>query len=263
MRLIGDGEVQLESMTQLLGSWYPRGRYGSKGQDGFKKTGKRNDILLATKFGLAHDHGSGRLVKVDPKYVYEVFNKPLSRLGVDFIGLHYLHQSIPTPLSRLIEHTRDESIGLLKTARELGVKIIKYSPLGRGLIASRYISQSQSPDDFEDGDSCKYIPGYSKENPPPDILKLTDDLKEISKKYGTTAGQVALAWVLAQGEGAIPIPGTTRLANLKENVEVGKVELSPEDVQAVREVVDNANTAQSGRYPEAYVKSLFADAALP
>ena len=109
-------------------------------------------------------------------------------------------------------------------------------------------------------------------------------MKEIGKKYNATAGQIALAWVLAQGEDVIPIPGTTRLAvrpesrsgqlriiaettkklqNLKENVGAGKIKLSPEDAQAVREVADKANAAQGDRYPEAYMKSLFADTPLP
>ncbi|KAF9643047.1 Aldo/keto reductase, partial [Thelephora ganbajun] len=103
---------------------------------------------------------------------------------------------------------------------------------------------------------------YLKENFP-NILKLVDSLKEISKKYNATTGQIALAWLLAQGEDIIPIPGTTQLLNLKENVEAGKVKLSPEDVQAVREVADKANAAQGDRYPEAYVNSLFADTPLP
>ena len=141
----------------------------------------------------------------------------------------------------------------------------------------------KSPDDFEDGDFRKQIARYSKENFP-NILKLADGLKEIGKKYNATAGQIALAWVLAQGEDVIPIPGTTRLAvrpvsspvqpriivetekplqNLKENMDAGKIKLSQEDAQAVREVADAANAAQGDRYLEVYMKSLFADTPLP
>ena len=140
----------------------------------------------------------------------------------------------------------------------------------------------KSPDDFEDGDFRKDIPRYSKENFP-NILKLADGLKEIGKKYNVTAGQIALAWVLAQGEDVIPIPGTTRLPvsprlrsgqrriaaetgnfsqNLKENMAAGMIKLSPEDAQAVREVADTANAAQGDRYPEAFAKLLFADTPL-
>ncbi|KAF9644449.1 Aldo/keto reductase [Thelephora ganbajun] len=269
----------------------------------FKKTGKRNDIFLATKFGFAHGE-PGRLVKADPEYVPEAFNKSLSRLGVDYVDIYYLHRADPTvpiehtvaemaklvkagkvkhlglsevsastlrrayavhPISAVqVEYSpftldiEDESIGLLKAARELGVKIVAYSPLGRGLITGRY----KSPDDFEDGDFRKCIPRYSKENFP-NILKVADGLEEIGDKYNATAGQIALGWLLAQGEDVIPIPGTTRLSNLKENIEAGKIRLSPEDVQAVREVVDKANATQGDRYPEDYLNSLFVDTPLP
>jgi len=269
----------------------------------FKKTGKRDEIFLATKFGLGHGEPD-RVVKGDPEYVHKAFNKSLSRLGVDYIDLYYLHRADPTipiehtvaemaklvkagkvkylglseisastlrrahaihPISAIqVEYSpftldiEDETIGLLKTARELGVKIIAYSPLGRGLITGRY----KSPDDFEEGDYRKIIPRYSKENFP-NILKLADGLKEIGKRYNATAGQVALAWLLAQGKDVIPIPGTTRLPNLKENMGAGKIKLSPEDVEAVREVADKANAAQGERYPEAYMNLLFADTPLP
>jgi len=269
----------------------------------FKKTGKRDEIFLATKFGAAHGE-PGRVIKADPEYVHEAFNKSLSRLGVDYVDLYYLHRADPTvpiehtvaemaklvkagkvkhiglceisvstlrraqaihPISAIqVEYSpftldiEDEAIGLLKVARELGIKIVAYSPLGRGLITGRY----KSPDDFEEGDFRKYIARYSKENFP-NILKLADGLKEIGKKYNATAGQIALAWVLAQGQDVIPIPGTTRLSNLKENVDAGKIRLSQEDAQAVREVADKANAAQGDRYPEIYMKSLYVETPLP
>jgi len=275
---------------ELIGKW-------------FKKTGKRDEIFLATKFGLGHGEPD-RDVKADPEYVREAFNRSLSRLGVDCVDLYYLHRADRTvpiehtvaemaklvkagklkhlglseissstlrrahaihPISAVeVEYSpftldiEDETIGLLKTARELGVKIVAYSPLGRGLLTGRY----KSPDDFEEGDFRKYIARYSKENFP-NILKLADGLKEIGKKYNATAGQIALAWVLAQGEDVIPIPGTTKLQNLKENMDAGKIKLSPEDVLAVREVADKADAAQGNRYPEPYMQTLFADTPLP
>ena len=89
-------------------------------------------------------------------------------------------------------------------------------------------------------------------------------MHEIGKKHNATTGQIALAWVLAQGEDIIPIPGTTKLSvNLKENVEAGKIRLSPEDARAVREVADKANATQGDRYPEVYLEPLFADTPLP
>ena len=161
----------------------------------------------------------------------------LSRAGkLKYLGLseisastlrraHAIHPiaAIEVEYSPFTLDIEDDTIGLLKTARELGVKIVAYSPLGRGLITGRYVSQSpndirtfplnsqqKSPDDFEEGDFRRYIARYSKENFP-NILKLADGLKEIGKKYNATAGQIALAWVLAQGEDVIPIPGTTKL----------------------------------------------------
>jgi len=109
-------------------------------------------------------------------------------------------------------------------------------------------------------------------------------LKEIGRKYNATAGQIALAWVLAQGGDVIPIPGTTKLPvsriprsgqsrtiakmvktlqNLKENMDAGKIKISPEDAQAVREVADKADAANGDRYPEALARLLFADTPLP
>ncbi len=122
----------------------------------------------------------------------------------------------------------DEKIGLLKTARELGVTVIAYSPLGRGLITGRYVrsphplfvecsvliswtSLQRSPDDLAPDDWRRSVPRYSKENFP-NIVKLADSLGALGKKYNATAGQVALAWLLAQGDDIIPIPGTTKIA---------------------------------------------------
>ncbi|KAJ6517517.1 Aldo keto reductase [Mycena vitilis] len=217
---------------ELIGKW-------------FKRTGKRDDIFLCTKFGFTPSYA----INGTPEYVKTAAESSLKKLGVDHIDLYYLHRAdVKTP----IEHTvaamaefvkagkvkhlglsevsadtlrrahavhpiaavqveyspfthdiEDPKIGLLTTARELGVKIVAYSPLGRGLLTGQY----NSPDDFEDGD---FRPRYSAANFP-NILKLADGLKAIGAKYNdATAGQVALAWVLAQGDDVIPIPGTTK-----------------------------------------------------
>lgn len=100
----------------------------------------------------------------------------------------------------------DPKIALLAKARELGVQVVAYSPLGRGMLTGQY----NSPDDFEEGDFRRMVPRYSKENFPK-ILKLANGLKVIGEKHGATAGQVSLAWLLAQGEDIIPIPGTTKI----------------------------------------------------
>ncbi|KAI0072151.1 Aldo/keto reductase [Panus rudis PR-1116 ss-1] len=263
----------------------------------FKKTGKRNEIFLATKFGLGANI-PGRVVRADPEYVHEAFNKSLSRLGVDHVDLYYLHRPDPTvpieltvgamaelvkagkvkyiglsecsadtlrrahavhPISALqVEYSpftldiEDEKIGLLKAARELGVTLIAYSPLGRGILTGRY----KSPEDFDADDFRRIIPRYSKENFP-NILKLVDGLKVIGERHKATAGQVALAWVLAQGEDVIPIPGTTRIENLKENLGALDVKLSPEEVLEIRQIANKAGAAQGDRYPPAMMQVLY------
>jgi aryl-alcohol dehydrogenase-like predicted oxidoreductase len=108
-----------------------------------------------------------------------------------------------SPFTLDIEH---ENNAVLKTARELGVAVIAYSPLGRGLLTGRF----KSPDDFKEDDLRRMLPRYSKENFPK-VLQIVDGLAEIGKKHNATAGQIALAWVLAQGKDIIPIPGNKKV----------------------------------------------------
>ncbi|KAJ6546173.1 NADP-dependent oxidoreductase domain-containing protein [Mycena vulgaris] len=269
---------------ELIGKW-------------FKRTGKRADIFLATKFGFMPD------LSVDgrPAHVREAAEASLAKLGVETIDLYYLHRAdVKTP----IEHTvsamaelvkegkvkylglsevsastlrrahavhpisalqveyspftldiEDPKIDLLNTARELGVQIVAYSPLGRGLLTGQF----KSPDDFDDTDFRKHIARYNATNFP-NILKLADGLKSIGAKYGgATGGQVALAWLLAQGDDIIPIPGTKKIKYLQENIAAGGVKLSAEDVQAVRDVATKADAAQGERYPPAMVAQMFVE----
>jgi len=148
----------------------------------------------------------------------------------------------------------DEKLALLKTARELGVTIVAYSPLGRGLITGQY----KSVDDFDDDDFRKAIPRYNKENFPK-ILQLADGLKKVGEKYKASAGQVALAWLLAQGDDIIPIPGTTKIHRLEENLGAVKVPLSPADLKEVRAEAERADDQQGDRYPAGMAEMLFAD----
>ncbi|KZP07717.1 Aldo/keto reductase [Athelia psychrophila] len=139
----------------------------------------------------------------------------------------------------------DPKVALLQTARELGVTIIAYSPLGRGLLTGRY----KSPDDFGEGDFRRLIPRYSHENFP-NILKLAAGLKDIGTQHGATAGQVSLAWLLAQGDDVIPIPGTSSIKYLQENLGAAKIQLTPEDLLEVRKVAEIADGAQGrSHYP--------------
>ncbi|OCH91135.1 Aldo/keto reductase [Obba rivulosa] len=280
--------------------WDTADRYGDSEDllgEWFKRTGKRNDIFLATKFGLGYP---GRVVNGEPSYAHEAINNSLKRLGVDHVDLWYLHRPDPTvpieltvgamaeevkagkvkylglsecsadtlrrahavhPITALqVEYSpftldiEDPNIGLLNVARELGITIVAYSPLGRGLLTGKY----KSPDDFEEGDFRRSVARYSHENFP-NILKIVDGLKEIGARHGATPGQVALSWLFAQGDDVIPIPGTTRVSALKENVDALKVKLSPEEIKQVRELVAKADAAQGPRYPPGMHEVLFAD----
>lgn len=269
---------------ELIGRW-------------FKRSGKRDDIFLATKFGLASGKG---VVCGEPEYVHQAFAKSISRLGVDHVDLYYLHRPDPQvpieltvgamaqlvkagkvkylglsecssntlrrahavhPIAALqVEYSpftldiENPKVGLMKTARELGITIIAYSPLGRGLLTGRF----HSPDDFEENDFRRTVPRYSKENFP-NILKLVDGLKAVGDRHNATAAQVSLAWVLAQGEDVIPIAGTTKVKNLKENLGALHVKLSPDEVEEIRGLVDKVHAAQGSRYDPALAAILFAD----
>ncbi|KAI0664869.1 Aldo/keto reductase [Cubamyces menziesii] len=274
---------------ELIGKW-------------FKRTGKRDEIFLATKFGIVGESESdpGRTINGTPEYAVQALEASLKRLGTDYIDLWYLHRADPQVpielsvramaeqvkagnvkyigLSEVSEQTlrrahavhpisaveveyspftldiEDPKVGLLKAARELGVTIVAYSPLGRGLITGRYTS----PDDFEEGDFRRQVPRYSKENFP-NILKLVDGLKKIGAKYNATPGQIALAWLLAQGEDVIPIPGTTKIPNLKENLDAANIKLTPEDIQEVRRIANEADASNGPRYPPRLYAVLFAN----
>lgn len=144
-----------------------------------------------------------------------------------------------------------EQIGLLRTCRELGVAVVAYSPIGRGIFSGTL----RSPDDFEEGDFRRYAPRFSAENFPKN-LKLVDQLSGIAKKKGVTPTQLVLAWLLAQGEDIFPIPGTTKLNRLKENVGSLTVELSKDEEQEIRKACEAAEVG-GGRYPEAFMIHCF------
>ncbi|KAJ7479466.1 NADP-dependent oxidoreductase domain-containing protein [Mycena latifolia] len=268
----------------LLGKW-------------FKRTGKRADIFLCTKFGFTPDLS----IDGSPKHVKEAIDASLAKLGVDTIDLYYLPRAdAKTPIEHTVDamaelvkegkvkylglsevsastlrrahavhpiaaiqveyspftlDIEDPKINLLNTARELGVEIVAYSPLGRGLLTGQY----KCPEDFDDTDFRKQVARYSATNFP-NILKIADGLKAIGAKYGgATGGQVALAWLLAQGDDVIPIPGTKRIKYLLENIGGGTLKLSREDVQAVRDVAVKADATQGERAPPEMMALIFAE----
>ena len=157
-----------------------------------------------------------------------------------------------SPFSLDIE--RDE-IGLLKTCRELGVAIVCYSPLGRGILTG----QIKSPDDLEATDLRRMMPRFSKENFSKN-LELVDQLTAIAKKKGCTAGQLTLAWILAQGNDFFAIPGTSKIKNLEDNAAAAQVKLSKEEVQAIRQACEKAEV-HGERYPAMMADHAFADSA--
>ncbi|KAL4914599.1 NADP-dependent oxidoreductase domain-containing protein [Aspergillus aurantiobrunneus] len=159
-----------------------------------------------------------------------------------------------SPFSLEIE---SEQINLLKTARELGVAIVAYSPLSRGILSG----QIRSRDDFGPGDLRKMLPRYSEENFSKNIV-VVDKIKEMATRKGCTASQLTLAWLMAQGDDIFPIPGTTRANALVENVDSLKVELTAEEKKQFRGIIQEAEVAGS-RYPDVMASTLYVDTVLP
>ncbi len=252
--------------------------------------GRRNRIALATKFGIVRDPGNpaARGVNGRPEYVRSACEASLRRLQVDTIDLYYQHRVDPnTPIeetvgamSRLVEEgkvrhlglseagvqtirrahavyritalqseyslwTRDPENGVLETCRELGIGFVAYSPLGRGFLTGKIRRfEDLAPDDYR-----RQSPRFQGENFRKN-LDLVDRVREMAAKKGCTPAQLALAWVLAQGEDIIPIPGTKRRSFLEENIEAVEVEMSSKDLERIEEIVPGGAVAGQ-RYPEA------------
>lgn len=138
-----------------------------------------------------------------------------------------------------------DQTNLLKTCRELGVAVIAYSPMGRGMLTGRFKSVA----DFEAGDARRFLPRFSAENFAGN-LKLVEDLTAFANKKNCSPGQLTLAWLLAQG-GVSPIPGTTSIEKLEQNVGAVEVTLSIEEVAEIRRIVEAAEVRGS-RYPAGF-----------
>jgi len=256
--------------------------------------GRRNKFFVATKFGILRDPANPALRGVDgsPAYVRSAVEASLRRLGIDTIDLYYQHRVDPkTPIeetvgamARLVEEGKVRFLGLseaapqtleracgvhpiaalqteyslwsrepepeiLPTCRSLGVAFIAYSPLGRGFLTGAY----KSPDDFADDDYRRHSPRFQGENFVRN-LELVEKVKTLAAQAGITASQLALAWVLAQGEDIIPIPGTKHRKYIDENAAAVDINLAPELLQNLQDIFP-PEAAAGDRYPEA-MKSL-------
>jgi aryl-alcohol dehydrogenase-like predicted oxidoreductase len=255
----------------------------------------RQAIILATKFGIVRDpsNPAKRGYNGRPEYVRSSLEGSLKRLGVEVIDLYYLHRKDPdTPiedtvgeLARLKEEgkiraiglsevnadtlrrahavhpitalqseyslwTRDPEDGPLEACRELGVSLVAYSPLGRGFLTGQY----KSFDDFAPDDYRRNSPRFQGDNFNKN-LELVRKIENLALEKGCTAAQLALAWVLAQGDDIFPIPGTKRLEYLEENVGAMDVTLTPEELLAIDEIAPKG-AASGPRYPESMMGAI-------
>ncbi|GLB40529.1 putative aldo keto reductase [Lyophyllum shimeji] len=137
-----------------------------------------------------------------------------------------------------------EKTGLMDVIKEAGMALVAYSPLGRGLATGRF----RSPADFDDGDFRKIAPRFSEENFPKN-LKVVEELSTVAEKYNATTAQISLAWILAEHPTCIPIPGCRGIKRLEENAHSAEIELAPEDVRAIRSVVESAEVAGARYLP--------------
>ena len=258
--------------------------------------GKRDQVFLASKFGIVRDpaNPTARGVNGRPEYIRQSIDGSLKRLGVDTLDLYYQHRIDPQvaieetvgamaelvsagkvrylglseasvatlerahrvhPISALQSEyslwSRDqEENGCLAACRRLGVAFVPYSPLGRGFLTGAL----KSPDDFAADDYRRFSPRFQGENFAKNLL-LVQQVQALAAEKGVTAGQLALAWVLAQGDYLIPIPGTKQRKYLEENVAALQVRLNAEELQAL-EAVFAVNATAGLRYPEEVMKLL-------
>jgi aryl-alcohol dehydrogenase-like predicted oxidoreductase len=250
--------------------------------------GRRDEVVLATKFGNVRGEKGERLgVRGDAEYVHKCCEDSLRRLGVERIDLYYQHRvdaKVPIEetvgaMAELVEQgkvahlglseagpetirrahathpiaalqteyslwTRDPEDGILPTVRELGIGFVAYSPLGRGFLTGRF----RSIDDLPEDDFRRVSPRFEGENFDRN-LELVEKVEEIAEEKGVTAGQLALAWVLAQGTDIVPIPGTKHVQYLEQNVAATEVELSEEDLRRIEEAAP-AGVAVGDRYAD-------------
>jgi len=250
---------------------------------------RREQVVIATKFGnVRGEDGSFQGVSGQPDYVRECCDASLQRLGIDHIDLYYQHRVDPdTPIeetigamAELVEagkvrylgmseagvktirkahavhpisalqseyslFTRDLEDEVLPAIRELGIGFVPYSPLGRGFLTGRFKTIEDMPEN--DMRSARF-PRFAEENFMKNVA-LADKVREVADDKGVTPGQLALAWLLAQGEDIVPIPGTKRRKYLEENAGASDVTLTGEDLRRIEEAIPKG-AAAGERYTE-------------
>jgi aryl-alcohol dehydrogenase-like predicted oxidoreductase len=249
---------------------------------------RREQVILATKFGnMRGEDGSFLGVNGKPEYVHSCCDASLKRLGVEVIDLYYQHRVDPTvpiedtigAMAELVQQGKVRYIGMseaapatirranavypitalqteyslwnrdpedeiLPTVRELGIGFVPYSPLGRGFLSGAITS----PDDLAADDYRRKSPRFQGENFYKN-LQLVEQVKVIATEKGVTPSQLALAWLLAQGEDIVPIPGTKHRTYLEENVAAVEIVLTPEELNRL-ETVAPKGVAAGDRYPD-------------
>lgn len=260
--------------------------------------GRRNQVIVATKFGIMRsapsaDGGWAPITGISgrPEYVRSSCDGSLKRLGVDHIDLYYQHRvDVDVPIEEtvgamadLVKAGKIRYIGLseagvgtirrahavhpvsalqseyslwsrepeeeiLPTLRELGIGFVPYSPLGRGFLTGHL----KSPDDFAMDDYRRNSPRFQGENFMKN-LELVERIKVIASRKGIAAAQLALAWVLAQGNDVVPIPGTKRRSYLDENIAAGSVVINEAEMIEINELLPKG-AASGERYPETMMK---------
>ena len=254
--------------------------------------GKRDQVILATKFGIVRSEAPNqRGINGSPEYVKSSCEGSLKRLGVDTIDLYYQHRVDPHvpieetvgAMAALVQEgkvrflglseagaetikrayavhpitalqteyslwSRDPEDGILQTCSALGISFVAYSPLGRGFLSGSF----QKFEDLPEGDYRRLSPRFQGENFQQN-LELVDKVKELASKKDCTPAQLALAWVLARGEDIIPIPGTKRVRYLEENMAAPDVELTPDDMARIDEIMP-PGIASGLRYPEEFMR---------
>ena len=256
--------------------------------------GRRDQVVLTTKFGQVQSaDGKGNLVDGTPAYIRRACDASLKRLGVDVIDLYYQHRVDPKvpiedtvgAMSRLVEQGKARYLGLseaapatirrahavhrlsavqseysllyrnpaeetLPTCRELGISFVAYSPLGRGFLTGRIQDLGDLPAD----DRRRQHPRFQDRNFEHN-LALIHRIEEIAKEKGVKPGQLVLAWLLAQGDDIIPIPGTKRRPYLEENLGALGIQLTASDRERIDEAMPPGAAAGS-RYPEPQMKAV-------